>query len=77
MTQHGGEELRPFRRPACIGDIAGDQDMVERLLRMNLLEPVQQPPEPLVAARTEASAFQPEAETLADDMNVGQMHDPP
>ena len=71
------EKLRPFRRTAGIGDVARDQDMIERLLGVNFLESRQQPRKPLVAARPDASAFQPKAVTLADDMHIGKMHHAP
>ena len=77
MPQHSCEKLSPFRRAAGVGDVAGDQDMVERPLRVHLVELLEQLRESVVAARAEASAFEPEPEALADDMHVGKMHHAP
>ena len=64
------EELGPFGRAPGIGDVAADEDEVERLCRMDFVELRQHAPEPLIAARSAAAAFDAKAEALADHMDV-------
>ena len=77
MARQRVEELGPFGRPAGIGHVAGDQDEVERVLRMDLAEPIENLGEPLIAAWAGTAALDPEAVALADDMDVGEMGDAP
>ena len=51
MALERGQELGPFRRPAGIGHVAGDEHQVERPLGVDGIEPGQQPLQPGIAAR--------------------------
>ena len=77
MARQRRKEFGPFGRTAGIGDIAGDQDMIERLLRMNGRKPFKNPRKPVVAAWPRPPAFDAKAILLADDMDIGQMRDTP
>ena len=77
VRRQGVEKLRPFRRNAGIGQISRDQDRVERMRRVDLVQPRQGQPQPLVAARAGPSALDPEAVALAHGVDVGQMRDAP
>src|SRR5262249_28679745 len=71
------EELGPFRRTASVGEIAGDQDGVERAPRVDGLQLCQRLSKPFVAPRTRSAALDAKAILLAHHMNVGQMGDTP
>ena len=71
------EQLGPLRRHAGIGHVSGKQDVVERLGGVNFVEPGQRLSQPFVPARARATALYPEAVTLADRMEVGDMRDAP
>jgi hypothetical protein len=57
MRGQGGEDLRPFARPSGVGQVAGDQDRIQRPGRMDGIKPRQRLPQARVAARAGASAF--------------------
>ena len=65
------------RRAARIGHVAGDEDDVERPLRVDVVQPRQHPAQPLVAARTGPPALDAKAVALADDVEVRQVRDAP
>jgi hypothetical protein len=72
-----GKELGPFRGATCVSEVAGEQDHVQRVRCVDLLQPHQRLPQPLVATRTGSSAFNAEPVAFADRVDVGQMRDPP
>ena len=77
MTAKNVEEFGPFARAAGVGHVPGDEDKVQRPGGVLGLEPSHDPPHARVAARAAPPALDPEAITLADDMDVGQMRDAP
>ena len=77
MAGEDVEELGPFGRAPGVGHVPGDEDEVERPGGVLGLEASHDPPQPLVAARAAPPALDPEAVALADDMDVGEMRDPP
>jgi hypothetical protein len=62
---------------SCVGHVAADEDEVERLRRVQGRQPIHGADKAVVPARPRAPALDAEAVALADDMDVGQMHDPP
>ena len=71
------EELGPLRGAAGIGQVARYQDHVQRMRCMDLLQPRQRLPQPLVATRTRPSALDAKSVAFADRVDVRQMRDAP
>ena len=77
MAGENVEEFGPFARAPGVGHVPGDEDEVQRPGGVLGLEASHDPPHALVAARPAPPALDPEAITLADDMDVGEMRDAP
>ncbi len=77
MAGENVEELGPFGRAPGVGHVPGDENEVQRPGGVLGLKASHDPPHPLVAARAAPPALDPEAITLADDMDVGEMRDAP
>jgi hypothetical protein len=77
MLRDSVEEFSPLGRQAGVGHVAGDQNGMERVTCVERLQPRKHLSQSLVAARTRSAALDPEAVTLADDVNVRQMCDAP
>ena len=71
------EELRPLARETGVGHVAGNQNEVQRILRVNPSEFGKRAAEPSVALRSGPSAFDPEAVALADNVDVREVCDAP
>src|ERR1700727_977768 len=77
MAGEDVEEFGPFARAPGVGHIPGDKDKVQRPGGVLGLKAAHDPSHALVAARPAPPALDPEAITLADDMDVGEMRDAP
>ena len=77
MRRQNVEEFGPFGRAPGVGHVPGDEDEVQRAGGVRGLESAHDPFEALVAARAAPSALDAKAVALADDMDVGEMSDPP
>ena len=71
------EKLGPFGRCSRIRHVAADEDEVKRLFGVQGGKPGKSLFEPIVAARTAAPALDAKPVAFADDMNIGEMRDPP
>jgi len=71
------EKFRPFRGPARIRHVAGDDDGVDGIFRMDRVQQRKQPVESLISARTCPAALDPKAIALADNVNIRQVGDAP
>jgi len=70
MTRDGVKEGGPFAGAAGVGHVAGDDDVVQWIDRMNGGETRQDTIEPAIAARAGTSAFDAEAVLVADHVQV-------
>src|SRR5262249_49990345 len=77
MTCEIVEKLRPFGANPGVGHVAGEEDAVELLPRMDRVKLPQKALESLIAARAQSPALEPESVALPDYMNVGQMSNAP
>ncbi len=77
MMRHGVEECGPFAGAAGVGHVAGDEDVIEWIDRVNGGEMRQDPIEPAIAARARSSAFDAKAILFADHVQVRQMRHAP
>ena len=70
MMRYRVEEGGPFAGAAGVGHVAGDENVIEWIDRMNGGEMRQHPIEPAIAARAGPSAFDAEAVLFADHVQV-------
>ena len=70
MLRYGVEEGGPFAGAAGVGHVAGDENVIEWIDRMNGGKMRQHPIEPAIAARARPSAFDAEAVWFADHVQV-------
>ncbi len=77
MRGQGRKELRPFGGSPGVGHVAGDEDDVDRPLRMDGFELREHLLQPIVALRPGPAAFDAETVTLADNVEIGEMRHPP
>jgi hypothetical protein len=71
------EKLGPFGGEPRVGHVAADEDEVEWLGRVQGRQPLHRADKAVISARSRSSAFDAKAVALADDMDVGEMRDPP
>ena len=72
-----GEKLGPLGGAPGVGQVSRYQDHVQRLRCMDLIQPRQRLPQPLVAARTGPPALDAKPVALADRVDVRQMRNAP
>src|ERR1700677_3495247 len=77
MARENVEEFGPFAGAAGVGHVPGDENEIQRPSAVLGLEPSHDPSHALIAARAAPPALDPEAITLTDDMDVGEMRDAP
>ena len=77
MSLDDVEKFGPFGGNSRIRHVAADEHEVERLRGVQGREPLHRADEPPVATRPGATAFDAKAVALADDVDIGEMRDPP
>ena len=70
-------KLRPLRGKAGVGNIPRDQDGIERLLRVDFIEPRQRPYQAIIAARARPAAFDAKSVSSTHHVDVRQVGDTP
>ena len=77
MSRQGVQKFRPLRGAARIRHIAGDENHVDGIVRVDAIQQREQPVQALISARTRSAAFDPKAIAFTYNMNIRQVGDPP
>ena len=77
IGRNGLQQLRPFRRASSICYVAGDENGVERIIRMDDIQQLKHSVQSPVSARAGSAAFDSKTVALAYDMNIRQVSDAP
>ena len=77
IGRQGVQQFRPLRGTARIRHIAGDENRVDGIIRVDAIQQREQPVQALISARTRSAAFDPKAIAFTYNMNIRQVSDPP
>ena len=77
IGRQGVQKFRPLRGTARIRHVAGDENRVDGIIRVDAIQQREQPLQAIISTRTRSTALDPKAIAFAHDMNIRQVGDPP